>query len=224
MSLRDNPLGELRVPLTWTAGIVFIGPSPEAIAALLSSVVANHHNASLLNSALQVLTSSDVDTLLPLVELLKGSDPDLRMQAALALGEQGDSRAVAALIDALRDDDPNVRYHAIEALGKLNAVDAVDALIEIAESRDFFLAFPAMDALAKIGEQRIAPRIVPLLEDDLLRTPAINLLGQLGDETAVAPLTKLLNTPTAPTDAIANALASLSDRYEAQYGDGVCCF
>ena len=24
MSLRDNPLGELRVPLTWTAGVVFI--------------------------------------------------------------------------------------------------------------------------------------------------------------------------------------------------------
>ena len=24
MSLRDNPLGELKVPLTWTAGIVFL--------------------------------------------------------------------------------------------------------------------------------------------------------------------------------------------------------
>jgi hypothetical protein len=29
---------------------------------------------------------------------------------------------------------------------------------------------------------------VPFLEDELLREPAINLLGQLGDETAVAPL------------------------------------
>jgi HEAT repeat protein len=61
---------------------------------------------------------------------------------------------------------------------------------------------------------------VPLLNDDLLRDPAVNLLGQLGDETAVAPLTALLNTPTAPTDALANALASLSDRYEAQYREG----
>ena len=194
--------------------------APEAIAALLSSVVANHHDASLLNSALQVLTSSDVDTLSPLVELLNGTDPDLRMQAALALGEQRDSRAVEPLVNALRDDDPNVRYHAIEALGKLNAVDAVDVLTEIAETRDFFLAFPAMDALAKIGDQSIAPRIVPLLEDDLLRTPAINLLGQLGDETAVAPLTALLNTPSAPTDALADALAAISDRYESQYGEG----
>src|SRR6185369_1875027 len=44
---------------------------PEAIAALLNSVVENHHNPSLLNSALQVLAAAtDVDTLSPLIELL----------------------------------------------------------------------------------------------------------------------------------------------------------
>ena len=194
--------------------------APEAIAALLNSVVENHHNPSLLNSALQVLASSDVDTLSPLLALLKGPDSDLRMQAALALGEQRDVRAVPALAHALNDDNPNVRYHAIEALGKLRAADAVDALAEVAESRDFFLTFPALDALAKIGDARIAPRIVPLLEDELLHEPAINLLGQLGDETVVAPLTALLNTPTAPTELIADALAALSDRYQEQYGEG----
>ena len=193
---------------------------PEAIAALLSSVVENHHNPALLNSALQVLAAAtDVDTLSPLVELLHGPNADLRMQAALALGEQRDVRAVEALVKALNDDDTNVRYHVIEALGKLKAVEAVDALAEIAESRDFFLSFVALDALAKIGDPRIAPRIVPLLDDDLLREPAINLLGQLGDDSAVASLTALLNTPIAPTDAIADALATLSDRYERQYGE-----
>jgi HEAT repeat protein len=173
-----------------------------------------------LNSALQVLVSSDVDTVSPLLQLLQDAEPDLRMQAALALGEQRDARAVGPLINALKDNDANVRYHAIEALGKLKAADAVDALAEIAESRDFFLAFPALDALAKIRDARITPRIVSLLEDDLLREPAINLLGQLGDETAVAPLTALLNTPDAPTDQIAEALATLRDRYEEQYGEG----
>jgi len=193
--------------------------APEAIAALVNSIVENHHNPSLLNSALQVLTSTDVDTLSALLELLKGPNQDLRMQAALALGEQRDARAVEALIQALKDDDTNVRYHAIEALGKLKAVEAVDSLVEIAESRDFFLSFAALDALAKIGDARITPRIVPLLEDELLREPALNLLGQAGDDSAIAPLTALLNTPTAPTDSIANALATLSDRYEQQYGE-----
>ncbi|HKR10848.1 MAG TPA: HEAT repeat domain-containing protein [Pyrinomonadaceae bacterium] len=194
--------------------------APEAIAALLNSVVANHQNPSLLNSALQVLASSDVDTVSPLLGLLQNPDPDLRMQAALALGEQHDVRAVPALVNALNDEDTNVRYHAVEALGKIKAVEAVDALAEIAESRGFFLAFVALDALRKIGDARIAPRMVQLLDDDLLRKPAINLLGQLGDESAVAPLTALLNTPDAPTEAIAEALANLSDRYEEQYGEG----
>ena len=194
--------------------------APEAITALLHSVVANPHNPSLLNSALQVLASSNVDTISPLVDLLKHSDPALRMQAALALGDQRDTRAVAALLEALDDEDMNVRYHAIEALGKLQAVDAVDALAEIAESKDFFLSFAALDALTKIGDARVVPRIMPLLEDDLLNKPAVNLLGQLGDDSAVASLVALLNTPTAPSDSIADALASLHDRYEQQFGEG----
>ena len=194
--------------------------APDAITALLNSVVENHHNPSLLNSALQVLASSDVDTLSPLLKLLDGPDPDLRMQAALALGEQHDQRAVAALVKALADENTNVRYHAIEALGKLQSPEAIDALAEVAESRDFFLTFPALDALAKIGDARVVPRIIPLLEDDLLREPAVNLLGQLGDESVVAPLTALLNTPNAPTDLIADALAAVSDRYQERYGEG----
>jgi PAS domain S-box-containing protein len=194
--------------------------APEAIAALLSAVVQNHQNPSLLNSALQVLASSDVDTLSPLLELLQGAEPDLRMQAALALGEQRNVRAVKPLIKALKDDDTNVRYHVIEALGKLAAVEAVDPLVEIVEAKDFFLSFAALDALAKIGDVKIAPRVIPLLQDDLLREPAINLLGQLGDDTAVAPLASLLNTPAAPADLIADALAAISDRFEKQYAEG----
>jgi HEAT repeat protein len=167
-----------------------------------------------------VLSASEVETVSPLLELLKDSEPDLRMQAALALGEQRDVRAVEGLMETLKDEDTNVRYHAIEALGKLKALEAVDELAVIAESRDFFLTFAAIDSLAKIGDARIAPKMVPLLEDELLREPAINLLGQLGDDSAVAPLTAILNTPAVPTAVIADALAAISDRYEEQYSEG----
>jgi HEAT repeat protein len=194
--------------------------APDAIAALLASVRENHHNLSLLNSALQVLSMSDVDTLSPLVGFLHDRDADLRMQAALALGEQRDARATDALLGALDDADINVRYHAIEALGKLRAVEAADALAGIAGSRDFFLAFPALDALTQIGAAHVAPRIVPLLEDELLREAAADVLGHLGDEETVAPLALVLNNPNAPTQAIAQALATLHDRYEKLYGEG----
>ena len=36
MALRDNPFGELRVPLTWTAGIVFVVVLIASVAILLS--------------------------------------------------------------------------------------------------------------------------------------------------------------------------------------------
>src|ERR1041385_6463675 len=194
--------------------------APDAIAALLNSVVENHQNPALVNSALQVLASSDVDTVSPLLDLLKHPEPDLRMQAALALGEQRDSRAVDALIEAMNDEDTNVRYHAIEALGKLKSTAVVDKLAEVAETKNFFLGFAALDALAQIGDPRIVPRVVPLLNDPLLRDQTIMLLGQLGDESVIGPLTALLNTPNESTYLIARALATLSDRYEAQYGEG----
>lgn len=194
--------------------------APEAIAALVSLVVKNHHNPSLLNSALQVLTASEVDTLSPLLELLNDSDPDLRMQAALALGDKGSDCAIDGLMKTLSDEDTNVRYHAIEALGKLKASGAVGALVEIAESRDYFLGFAAIESLAKIGDARIAPAMVALLDDEFLREPAITLLGQLGDDSAVAPLIALLNTPAVPTPVIADALAAIHDRYEEQYSEG----
>ncbi len=194
--------------------------APDAIAALLASVRENHHHLGLLNSALQVLAMSDVDTLSPLVGFLNGEDADLRMQAALALGEQRDGRAAPALLKALEDADPNVRYHVIEALGKLRAAEAADALAGIAETRDFFLAFAALDALARIGDARVAPRVVPLLEDELLREAAADVLGQLGDEGTVEPLAALLNTPEAPTLIVARALAALHDRYDKLYGEG----
>lgn len=194
--------------------------APDAIEALLISVRDNHHNFALLNSALQVLAMSDVDTLSPLVEFLRERDADLRMQAALALGEQGDARAVPALLEALGDEDVNVRYHAIEALGKLRAADAADALAAVAESRDFFLAFPALDALKRIGDARAVPRVAPLLADEMLREAAAELLGELGDDEAVAPLAALLNAPGAPAAAAARALAALHDRYERLYGEG----
>lgn len=193
---------------------------PEAVRELLRSLRDEHRNLNVLNSALQVLALSDLDVTLSLVEFLDAEDTELRIYAALALGEQRDGRAVAALVGALDDPDSNVRFHTIESLGKLRAVEAVDRLAALAESRDFYLAFPALDALTRISDSRVAPRLVPLLEDDLLRLPAADALGQLGDEESVAPLASLLNKPDTPARLIARALVALYDRYERLYREG----
>lgn len=191
--------------------------SSEALLTLIKTLRGEHRNLSILNGVLQALTLSGLDTLTPLVALLTDDDCDLRIYAALALGEQHDQRAVPALLAALDDPEVNVRYHAIEALGKLRAATAVDRLAGIAESRDFYLSFAALDALKLIGEASVAPRLVPLLEDELLRAPAADALGMLGDEDAVAPLAALLNKPSPCARVIAQSLAALYDRYERLY-------
>jgi HEAT repeat protein len=194
--------------------------APEAIQALLNSVREDHRNLGVLNSALQVLAMVDVETLPTLIEFLKEDDPDLRMQAALAIGEQRDVRGVPSLLEALNDENINVRFHAIEALGKLGDPAAADALVKIAESREFFLAFPALEALKVIGETSVAYRLIDLLSDEMLREAAAETLGELGDETVVAPLVELLNSGSTTAWPIAKALTALCDRFEEDHAEG----
>ena len=190
------------------------------VESLVRTLHTQHHNLAVLSSALDLLAISDIDVVGPLVSCLDAPDANLRIQSALILGERRDRRATQALIARLSDPDVNVQFHAIEALGRLGATEACDALVTIAEGGDFFLAFPALQALRAIGNPSIAPRLVPLLADDLLRAPAIDVLGEHGDEDVVAPLLELLNASDAPADVIADALAGVHERYEHGYGAG----
>jgi HEAT repeat protein len=190
------------------------------VESLVRTLRTQHHNLAVLSSALDLLAISDIDVVGPLVSCLEASDSNLRIQAALILGERRDPRAIRPLIARLSDPDVNVQFHAIEALGRLEATEACDALVTIAEGGEFFLAFPALQSLRSIGNPSVAPRLVPLLADDLLRAPVIDVLGEHGDEDVVAPLLNLLNTSDAPADVIADALAGLYERYERGYGAG----
>jgi len=194
--------------------------APEAVHALLELLREDHRNLGVLNSALQVLSMVEVNTLPTLIEFLNDSNPDLRMQAALALGEQREAAAVPALLAALEDENANVQFHVIEALGKIRSVEAAEPLTQIAESQDFFLAFPALDALKQIRETRVAPRLVKLLSVESLRDAAAEALGTLGDETAVEPLTRVLNSNEGSPTAIACALVSLYDLFQEKHCAG----
>jgi HEAT repeat protein len=192
----------------------------EVVQYVLEALRDRHGDFSVLSSAIGLLAAADVDVVAPLAELLRHGSPDLRLQAALVLGERGDPRGTAPLMEALDSADENLRFHAIEALGKLRAADAVERLIEIAESQDFFVAFPALEALACIGAPGVAPRIAPLVRNELLRGTVVDVLGRIGDEDVVGPLTQLLNESAAPTDVIAGALARVHSRYEERYRAG----
>jgi HEAT repeat protein len=193
---------------------------PAIVHTLVNTLRDQHRNFDVLSSLLDLLAATDIDVVEPVMECLKNEDVDLRIQAALILGERRDRRAAPALIAALADPDANVRFHAIEALGILHATEAAESLVDIALGGDFFLAFPALQALSRMGDLSVAPRLVPLLNDELLRGAVAEALGELGDEFVVMPLALLLNEPQAPTEVIADALAGVYERYEARYGAG----
>ena len=194
-------------------------PNQSLLAELIHRLRGEHRDPGLLNSVLPLLASGAWETLQPLTELTTDTDAEVRMYAAQTLGNLKDRRAIPALMQLLNDADINVRYHAIESLAKLRASEAVDALARIAESREFFLAFPALDALSAIGEAGIAPRLVPLLEDEVLRAAAVSALAQLGDDSIVAPLVAMLDrTLMAPL--VAESLITLHKRYEHQLREG----
>jgi HEAT repeat protein len=181
---------------------------------LLASLQRDHQDLNVLSSALQVLIGSERDVIAPLVELLSDREPNLRMHAALALGQLKATAAAAPLVRALDDADENVRFHAIEALGQIGAPDAVEPLVRIAESGDFFLAFPAIDALARTDDAQVAPGLTRLLGNELLRPAAIDTLAALGDEDCVPDLIGVINETGAETARIAAAVVRIYDRYE----------
>ncbi|HPU30166.1 MAG TPA: HEAT repeat domain-containing protein, partial [Syntrophorhabdaceae bacterium] len=193
----------------------------DTVATLLKSLKEEHNNINILNSALQILTMSEIDVTDTLVNFLMSDDRELRQYAALALGEIKDKKAIPYLLKALNDDDINVRYHVIEALGKMKAKEAVRPILEILETRDFFLAFPAIDALANIGDERAAAKLIGLLDDELLSGPAIDAMAVLGSEDTVPYLVRALDHVNVNmVVSILKAIVSIYEHYNEKYGAG----
>ena len=193
---------------------------PAATDLVLQAMRDEHQNLRVLNGTILALARNGLDVVTPLTQLLDDPDPQLRIAAALTLGERQDPRAIPAVMKALEDSDANVRFHAIEALGKLRAGEAVDLLVAIAVSRQFELAAPALDALGAIGDCRIAGELLPLLNDELLQSSALDALGRLGDEETAKVLVGLLNSSDSLRAGAARALVGIWQRFDKSYRRG----
>lgn len=187
---------------------------------LFDTLHRDHHDLNVLNSALRVLIAAGRTVVEPLVQMLSDQAANLRMHAALALGELRAQEATAELVSTLQDPDENVRFHAIEALGRIGAAESIGPLSNIAASDNFYLAFAAIDALSKTDDARVAPLMVSLLDQDMLRPAAIATLAAIGDEDCVPALARSLNDPGVEPGPIAAALTRIHQRYDDNLGAG----
>jgi len=128
--------------------------------------------------------------------LVDEKDSDVRGNAAIALRNIGDSRAVEPLIRALGDADSYVRQNAAEALGKIGE-PTVEPLIRTLIEGSNDVRGNAAQALGTIGDSRAVEPLIRALGDSDWRVlwNAARALGKIGDPRAVEPLIQLLRDP-----------------------------
>jgi HEAT repeat protein len=120
----------------------------------------------------------------PLVAALGDKDSGVRWQAAEALGQLGDQRAVEPLVAALGDKEKWVHQHAAIALGRIGDSRAVEPLVAALGDNEGknLLRQDVAEALGQLGDQRAVEPLVAALGDKekWVRQHAAIALGQLG--------------------------------------------
>jgi HEAT repeat protein len=123
-----------------------------------------------------------------------------RRSAAAAMRDVVEEPPVEPLLKAAGDSDMQVKAAAIRALGKTNDAQAIAPLIEALKSKDDTARSAAADALKEAGELAVMP-LVELIgreQDEGTLYKAVQILGDIGDERAVAALEKVYAEDTRP--------------------------
>ena len=141
-------------------------------------------------------------------------DWHVRHDAAAALGEVGDPRAVEPLIACLRDPSEAVCDVAGWALGEIGDARAVEPLIAALRDSDGEVRGNVAGALGRIGDPRAVEPLIAALEGQsrFHRLAAALPLGEIGDPRAVEPLiAALADKDPLLRSAVATALGKLGD-------------
>ncbi|MEE9233992.1 MAG: HEAT repeat domain-containing protein [Candidatus Acidoferrales bacterium] len=99
-------------------------------------------------------------------EMFSALQDTAKVEAATALGQIGDPRAVEPLVEVLQDEPSKVRRAAAQALGTLGAVRALEPLLAALEDESPDVRREAAKALGHIGDPRAVERLVALAEDE----------------------------------------------------------
>ncbi|GFO53306.1 hypothetical protein GMSM_03130 [Geomonas sp. Red276] len=159
----------------------------DSLAPVLEEGVRNNNEADLRNGAMETLVAFGEEAV-PLLEgILKDPDHEVRNFATVMLGNIGSPCAVMPLIAALDDPDLNVRHGAAESLGRIGDRRACRPLLTLLD-QGFWLQFPAIAALGELGCLEAVPRLIGLLDEELLFLPVMQALGKIGDPAALPAL------------------------------------
>ncbi len=159
-----------------------------------------------------------------LVAALKDTDREVKEKAALALGKIGAPRAVEPLLEALTTLDRFVSGCAAAALRQMADESALEGLLEALKHEYSWVRDGAAAALGALKSERAVDSLVKLLkgvypsargslgDGPRLRSSAIQALGQIGGDKAVAALIEIYKTRSCYSDVeAAEMLGKLGD-------------
>ena len=128
---------------------------------------------------------------------LKDPVPAVRQQAAEALGQSGNSRAVEPLIALLADPETAVRTSAATALGEIKDPRALEPLLTAfkadVKNNNYELAEIDAKAAGSLGTPALQPLLAALDDKDLEGSAGLGLVAM--GAPAVEPLIALFNSP-----------------------------
>ncbi len=130
-----------------------------------------------------------------LIARLGHSDPMLAKQANIALVEMG-ATVIEPLINAILEGSENLRWQAANVLFQLNDPSCIQPMLEALKSPNLMLEHIAVEALQRYDLLALVPPLIQALPNSHCSVQAriVTLLESAGDQQAVEPLVKLLQT------------------------------
>ncbi len=134
-----------------------------------------------------------------LIQILKGSDQNMKTAAINALSEIRDKKAVEPVRPFLADPDPNIRAAAMRCLDSLGQKDAEEMAITVLTAKPSQAeVLSALATIKKTYDRRAVEPLIAILHEKKgkqlyeVREVAV-VLGELGDKRAVDPLMETLS-------------------------------
>ena len=145
-----------------------------------------------------------------LMKLTKDSDPMIRELVLAAMAKKPHPSSLPSFVAALDDESNDVKKSSLTAIGELG--EAVDKSVMarivkfLDQGSDEELKFHAVQTISKLGDKRITPQVLKLLQEELNKEEGdldrlgslVRSLRRLKDPRAVLPICDLIESTEDP--------------------------
>ncbi len=151
-----DPLPEIRERIVDTLGLIGDSSVVVELEAMLKQDRSDAVRAACARALGEIGDPESVEAL----EEALSDTLQVRIKAAIALGQIGASSAMLSLTAMLRDQVPEIRYHASQALAEIGDKRSIRPIEVLAVDSDPMVARGAFKALQKLGDERTEKQIL----------------------------------------------------------------